>query len=128
MLVADTTFLIDWAVGEAGAMQVAAQAEADEEIIATTFINAFEFLLGNARRRAAAREAGLRLIERLLVLDADTQSALRSTEAALATQGKGDSLATVDLLVAGIVLREGGILLTRDSDFSRVPGLISKSY
>lgn len=128
MLVADTTFLIDWAVGEAGAMQAAQAADDNGEILATTFVNAYEFLLGNVRRKGAAREGAIRMVQRLLILDGDTQSALRSVEAASATMAKGESVATVDLLVAGIVLREGAILLTRNSDFARVPGLITKSY
>jgi tRNA(fMet)-specific endonuclease VapC len=128
LLVADTTFLVDLSTADDGAVRTVDEADETGEIIATTFINVHEFLLGNARRKGEARERGQRLLGRLLVLPGDQRSAALSSQAAVELLERGAPVATVDLLIAGIVMRDGGILLTRDRDFSRIPGLATKSY
>ncbi len=44
------------------------------------------------------------------------------------TGRRGDEVSMLDCLVAAIVIANEGVLVTRDSDFGRVPGLSTESY
>lgn len=125
---ADTTFLVDLSVGDEAAVWIVASAEAAQEVLATTFINAYEYLLGNARRKGASRERGQAFINHLLILSGDYRSAVLSSQAGVQLLGRGEMVSTTDLLIAGIAMREGAVLLTRDQDFARIPGLAVKNY
>lgn len=128
MFIADTTFLIDLLADDAGAVRLEHELETADELVATTFVNAYEFLIGNASRPAAERERGQSMLNHLLVLDGDYASALLSAQAGQTLAERGQKVAAIDLLIAGIVMRAGGTLLTRDSDFARIPGLAVKTY
>lgn len=128
LFVADTTFLVDLSVADAGALRTVEEVDRTGEILATTFINVHEYLIGNARRPGESRERGQRLVNHLLILGGDHRSAALSARVGAELIERGERVSTVDLLIAGIAMRDGGIVLTRDKDFARIPGLATRAY
>lgn len=121
MTVADTDVLIDFLAGkEPMAARVADLV--GRGALCTTAINRFELLSGSRSQHQQAQAEALLSSLPTLVLDqeaADQAAQIRRTlEARGATIGMGDSL------IAGIVLANGGTLLTRNQGhFERVEGL-----
>ncbi|HLE48271.1 MAG TPA: type II toxin-antitoxin system VapC family toxin [Candidatus Thermoplasmatota archaeon] len=128
MFVADTTFLIDVARGLPEADAVLAEIEASGELLATTFISMVEFLRGNRHAPKARRVRGVEFMNRLVVLDGDVESARLAAQADEALSAKGTRVPLIDLLIAGIAIRVGGTILTRDRDLQGVPGLAARPY
>ena len=121
MFIADTDVLIDYLFGKGPAAE-RVYLELERGDLRTTVITRFELLCGarSDRQRKFAEE----LLEALptLVLDraaADTAAEIRQT-----LESRGEDIGMADCLIAGIVLRHEGILLTRNKKhFERVEGL-----
>jgi tRNA(fMet)-specific endonuclease VapC len=120
MILADTDVLIDALRGKGAAGRMRVEIATGQ--LATTTISVFELLSGvrNERERRAV-EALLGALTHVAVDgDAAREAALvrRELEAA------GKSIATADLLIAGVCRARKAILLTRNrSEFARVKGL-----
>ncbi len=121
MIVADTDVLIDFLAGrEPGAGRIALELEAGG--LRATAITRFELLSGvrSDRQEAAIRQ----LLEAVPALPLDTASADRAADVRRTLDGTGQSIGMGDSLIAGIVLSNGGLLLTRNRrHFERVEGL-----
>jgi predicted nucleic acid-binding protein len=88
----------------------------------TTVITRFELLAGarTARQRGAVREQ----IAGLPCLPLDDAGADSAAEIRQALEGAGAGIGMADSLIAGIVVVNKGVLLTRNRrHFERVPGL-----
>ena len=121
MIVADTDVLIDYLAGQnPGAERVAADLE--RRWLRTTAINRFELLSGVRNRR---QEATIRvLLDAVPTLPLDQQAADKAAQVRRALEKTGESIGMGDSLIAGIVLVNGGMLLTRNlRHFERVEGL-----
>jgi tRNA(fMet)-specific endonuclease VapC len=120
MTIADTDVLIDYLAGKG-------EADAVEKLLRlgalrTTVISRFELLSGAGNPKQLALLVQLPGAVPSLELDetaADEASAIRRS---LERSGRGMGMA--DSLIAGIVKRNGGTLLTRNRrHFERVPGI-----
>lgn len=120
MTIADTDVLIDYLAGKG-------EADAVEQLlrrgaIRTTVISRFELLSGAKNPKHLARLVQLLGAVPSLALDeaaADTASEIRRT-----LERSGQPIGMADSLIAGIVISNGGTLLTRNRrHFERVPGL-----
>jgi tRNA(fMet)-specific endonuclease VapC len=121
MTIADTDVLIDFLTGRGpGASLVAAAIE--QGILQTTVVTRFELLAG---ARTARQEKALRqLLETLPTLSLDPAGADRAAQVRQVLELRGESIGMGDSLIAGIVLQNGGTLMTRNlRHFSRVEGL-----
>ena len=120
MIIADTDVLIDFLHGQnPSADRVALEMTAG---LRTTVITRFELLSGarSTRQQNLAKE--LLSVVPALVLDED--SADRAAGLRRGLEESGNAIGMADSLIAGIVLRHGGVLLTRNrKHFERVPGL-----
>jgi predicted nucleic acid-binding protein len=120
MTVADTDVLIDYLAGkgEAGAVEQLLRRGA----IRTTVISRFELLAGAQNPKQLARLVQLLGAVPSLALDdtaADAASEIRRT-----LERSGRPIGMADSLIAGIVISNGGALLTRNRrHFERVPGI-----
>lgn len=121
MMVADTDVLIDYLTGqEPAAGRVALELEHGR--LHTTAITRAELLRG--ARSARQRTAVATLLEALDTLPLDAVAADRAGDIARELDSAGLSLAMADALIAGIVVVNGGVLLTRNQrHFARVAGL-----
>lgn len=121
MIVADTDVLIDYLAGcEPAAGRVALELERGR--LSTTAVSRFELLCGarNTREERLVRE----LLSALPTLPLDQEAADRAAGVRLALERAGKSIGMADSLIAGIVLAQGRILLTRNRrHFERVEGL-----
>jgi len=121
MIVADTDVLIDFLRGHHPMAEPIAF-ELERGRIVTTAVSRFELMAG-AR---GGRQQSLvdTLLAALLVLPLDGAAADRAAEVRRHLAEEGTSTGMADSLIAGIVIRHGGILLTGNRlHFERVPGL-----
>ena len=121
MIVADSDVLIDFLAGkDPGSTAVARELESGS--LVTTAINRFELLAGaNTPKQRQAVGALLGALPTLGVNEAsaDAAAALHRRLA-----GRGEAIGMADCLIAGVVLRQGAALLTRNTrHFERVEGL-----
>lgn len=120
MIVADSDVLIDFLRGGGQAERVALELKTGG--LATTAVSAFELWAGaKSSKQSSAVAALLRAVNILPLTAASAKTAAdvrRSLENKKATIGMADSL------IAGIVIEQGGTLLTRNTKhFERVEGL-----
>lgn len=122
MIVADTDVLIDFAAGREPVAGVVAEAIRGRRL-ATTAITRFELRLGmtgsNHRTRRLEDILGV-----LPVFALDAEAADRAAAIRRHLQARGDDIGMADSLIAGVVLRHGGELMTRNRrHYERVEGL-----
>lgn len=120
MTIADTDVLIDYLAGKG-------EADAVERLLRrgalmTTVISRFELLSGAKNPKQVASLAQLLAAVPSLALDdsaADAASEIRRSP-----DQSGKAIGMADSLIAGIVISNGGSLLTRNRrHFERIPGL-----
>ena len=120
MIIADTDVLIDYLNGRnPSADRVALELGAG---LKTTVITRFELLSG--ARSTHQETIAIDLLAAVEALPLDGKSADWAARVYRALEGGGRRIGMADSLIAGIVLRHGGLLLTRNrKHFERVPGL-----
>lgn len=122
MIVADTDVLIDFLSGHEPVASRVASAIAAEAGLVTTAVSRFELLAG---ARSGKQERAVRqLLEALSILDLDSRGADCAAQVRRDLDRAGAPIGMADSLIAGIVLRYGGRLLSRNRrHFERVEGL-----
>ena len=120
MTIADTDVLIDYLAGKGEADAV--ERLLRRGVLNTTVITRFELLSGARSAKQLTRLVQLLAAVPSLVLDdpaADAASEIRRS-----LDRSGNPIVMADSLIAGIVISNGGSLLTRNRrHFERVPGL-----
>jgi tRNA(fMet)-specific endonuclease VapC len=120
MTIADTDVLIDYLAGQG-------EADAVERLLRrgalmTTVVTRFELLSGAKSPKQLARLVQLLKAVPSLVLDDSAANA--ASEIRRSLDQSGNSIGMADSLIAGIVMSNGGSLLTRNRrHFERIPGL-----
>ena len=120
MTVADTDVLIDYLAGkgEAGAVERLLSRGA----LRTTVISRFELLSGAKTPKQLARL--VQLLAAVPSLGLDDAAADAASEIRRSLERSGNQIGMADSLIAGIVIANGGTLLTRNRrHFERVPGI-----
>jgi len=122
VIVADTDVLIDFLSGHEPVASRVASAIAAEAGLVTTAVSRFELLAG---ARSGKQERAVRqLLEALSILDLDSRGADCAAQVRRDLDRAGAPIGMADSLIAGIVLRYGGRLLSRNRrHFERVEGL-----
>ena len=128
----DTSFLVDLLRGDSAAKQQLDTLAALREATAIPAPALYELLSGVLVHRGPT---GARRVEgalgRFPVLPLDRDSAQRAAEVRAELVAMGREKPHIDVLIAGVALRFGASLLSRDSDFraiSEATGLVVKSY
>ena len=121
MIVADSDVLIDYLrrrqPGAAAVVEALRRGQ-----LHTTILNCFELLAG--AQSSQPEESVLALLESLSILPLDFEAARKAAEISRELDRLGVGIGMGDILIAGIVLAQGGILLTRNRrHFERIPGL-----
>lgn len=120
MIIADTDVLIDFLHGKGAADRIALEIE--HGALCTSSVSRFELLAGARDQRQQVLIDQLLRAVPALPLDAGAADLAAQVHRILARQGR--SIGLGDSLIAGIVLSNDAILLTRNRDrFERVPGL-----
>jgi tRNA(fMet)-specific endonuclease VapC len=124
----DTTFLIDYVRGEPSAVGKVRELLASSERLTTPAAAAAELLVGAHYRGGRELARTLELMENLEVLPFDVAEAAEAGRMGAESLHRGSPLAGIDLLVAATARHHRGILVSRDSVFSSVPGLAVEPY
>jgi tRNA(fMet)-specific endonuclease VapC len=120
MTVADTDVLIDFLAGKGEADAV--ERLLGQGVLGTTAITRFELLCGARTPSQLARIT--RLLETMPALALDERAADAAAEIRRTLGRLGHPIGMADSLIAGIVVSNGGALLTRNRrHFERVPSL-----
>lgn len=124
----DATYCFDFLRGEPGARERAAAWEIDQERLAIPAPALAEFLRSGYRQGGRVLDRSLVLTRRLEVLNLDAETAEEAARIGGELDRKGLAVANLDLLIAAIVRKHRSILVTRDRDFQRIPGLHLETY
>jgi predicted nucleic acid-binding protein len=124
----DATFLIDYVRGEASAVERVRELLEATERLTTPAVAAAEVLVGAHYRGGRELARTLELFERLDVLPFGIAEATEAGRIGAESMRRGAPLVGNDLLVAATVRHHRGILVSRDSVFSSVPGLAVEAY
>jgi len=121
MIVADSDVLIDYLrrrqPGAAAVVEALRRGQ-----LHTTILNGFELLAG--AQSSQPEESVLALLESLSILPLDFEAARKAAEISRELDRLGVGIGLGDILIAGIVLAQGGTLLAGNRrHFERVPGL-----
>ena len=126
----DTSFLIDLIRHDPEAMRTLKAMEREGLPLATTAINALELYRGAFL--SASVQANLREVEaitRALIELPITEETYRIFGTLVAElQARGSRIGDFDEVIAAITLAGDGEIVTRDSHFTRVPGLKVRTY
>ncbi len=87
-----------------------------------------EFLRAGYQTGGRFLDRSLTLVRRLEVLPLDAEAADEAARLGGECDRRGEPVGNLDLLIAGIVRKRDGILVSRDRDFQRIPGLHLESY
>ncbi|MDD4567086.1 MAG: type II toxin-antitoxin system VapC family toxin [Methanoculleus chikugoensis] len=126
----DTSFLIDLIRHDPEAMRTLKAMEREGLPLATTAINALELYRGAFL--SASVQANLREVEAItralieLPITEETYRIFGTLAAEL--QARGSRIGDFDEVIAAITLAGDGEIVTRDSHFTRVPGLKVRTY
>lgn len=120
MIVADTDVLVDFLAGKGAAARVASELSRGD--LRTTAVSRFELMAGARTPRQHTAVADL--LAALPTLPLDEAGADEAAEIRRKLEGSGVGIGMADSLIAGIVRRNGGVLLTRNRrHYERVEGL-----
>lgn len=127
----DTSLLIDLIRHDPEAMRTLDAMEREGLPLATTAINALElyrgaFLSASVQENLREVEAITRALIELPITDETYR--IFGTLAAELRGGRGSRIGNSDEVVAAITLGGDGEIVTRDSHFTRVPGLKVRAY
>jgi len=124
----DSTFLIDLLKGDAAAAAKMREIESLGETVSLAAPSLAELLLGAHFKGGALLRETLDVVSRLEVLEVDATVAGEAGRLGAELLRRGLGLPTTDLLIAAAARLRGQILVTRDADFARIPGLAIEGY
>lgn len=124
----DSTFLIDLLKGDAAATAKMREIETLGEPVSLAAPCLTELLLGAHFKGGALLRDTLDLVARVEVLETSEVVAAEAGRLGAELLRRGLGLPTTDLLIAATARLHGHVLVTRDTDFQRVPGLAIEGY
>ena len=128
MRVLDAGYGFDLLRGDPGAGERAREWESQQEPLTVPAPALAEFLRAGYRPGGRFLERTLTLARRLPVLPLDEEAAHEAARLGGELDRRGVAVGNLDLLIAGVVRRSRGILVTRDGGFQRIPGLHLETY
>ncbi len=124
----DANYCFDFLRGDEGARDRAVEWEGQAEALTIPAPALAEFLRSGYRRGGRLLERSLALTRRLEVLPLEAETAEDAARLGGELDRQGRSVGNLDLLIATIVRKHRAVLVTRDHDFQRIPGLHLETY
>lgn len=124
----DAAYCFDFLRGDPHALERATAWRTDRERLTIPAPALAEFLRLGYRQGGKVLDRSLALIRRLEVLPLDGETAEEAARMGGELDRAGSVVANLDLLIAAIVRKHRAILVTRDRDFQRIPGLHLETY
>ena len=119
----DASYRFDLLRGDAGARDRALEWEGGREHTTVPAPVLAEFLRAGYQTGGRFLDRSLTLVRRLEVLPLDAEAADEAGRLSGECDWRGEPVGNLDLLIAGIVRKRDGILVSRGRDFQRIPGL-----
>jgi tRNA(fMet)-specific endonuclease VapC len=125
MPVLDTSFLVDLMRGEEEALDALARIEGEYRDLSITVVNLLELFRGAylSERREENIAKVMEIVENLDTIGISWDTYPIYGTLSLALKEKGISVNEFDAVIAALVLETDGLIVTRDRDFERIPGL-----
>lgn len=128
-LIADTNFIIDLANNKPGAHLKLKELKKREETLAITAITLFELWQGSGALTDAESKLIRNLADKSLIIHLEPENARLAGIISSKLKKAGYTPESRDCLIAGIVVRGGDVLLTRNiKDFSKIDGIKLETY
>jgi tRNA(fMet)-specific endonuclease VapC len=124
----DACYCFDLLRGDPGAAGRARDWESQSEPLTIPAPALAEFLRAGYRQGGRFLDRSLALVRRLPVLPLDEESAEEAARLGGELDRSGAPVGNLDLLIAAVVRKSRGILVTRDRAFQRIPGLHLETY
>jgi len=124
----DACYCFDFLRGDEGAADRAREWEARQEPLTIPAPALAEFLRAGYRQGGRFLERSLTLARRLPVLPLEEEAADEAARLGGELDRRGLAVGNLDLLVAAVVRKSKGILVTRDRSFQRIPGVHLETY
>jgi predicted nucleic acid-binding protein len=124
----DACYCFDLLRGDAGAADRAREWESQQEPLAIPAPALAEFLRAGYRQGGRFLERSLTLARRLPVLSLEEEAAEEAARLGGELDRRGLAVGNLDLLIAAVVRKNRGVLVTRDRGFQRIPGLHLETY
>lgn len=124
----DTTFCVDLSKGVPAAVARAEELDRIHERIGIPAPALAEFLIGGFAKGGRRLESAVDLISRMEVLPVDEEVALEAARIGGQAVREGRPVGTIDLLIAATARTRHCAIITRDQDFSGIPGLSIETY
>ncbi len=124
----DSTFCIDFANGVPEALAKASEVSTVGERLAIPAPALTEFLVGAFSQGGRRLAQALEFIAELEVLDVTEPISVDAARLGGECSRRGESVGTLDLLIASTAKHHHATLLSRDKDFARIPGLTLETY
>ena len=128
MTLVDAGFLIDFLRGNAEARSRMKAAEEAGEVLYVTPLVAYEVLVGAYASGGKALHRARELVRSLTFLPLEVEAVEEAARTGAELRRIGRPIGPVDTLNAGAALHSHDRLLTRDTDYARVRGLVVESY
>lgn len=116
MVCLDTSILIDYLKGDTGIVALIAS-YAKEEKLSTTAISEYELLRHPDKLK---RELAQELLSSMKIYYFDRDAASESSKIYRTLKAEGNKINENDILIAGIVLSNNELLITRDDGFRHI--------
>jgi len=124
----DTTFCIDFSNGLQAARTKVDELESQGEHLAIAAPALTEFLVGAFSQEGKKLTQALEFVSRLETLEVTESIAMDAARLGGECIRRGRAVGVMDLLIAAAARAHRGVVLTRDPDFSRIPGLSTETY
>ena len=124
----DAAFCIDLANGDPGAVTRAEQLSDSGERLAIPAPALTEFLVGAFHQGGRRLSQALEMASELEVLDITEAISIEAARASGECSRRGETVGTMDLLVAATARHHRAHILSRDTDFTRIDGVVLETY
>jgi len=124
----DAAFCIDLVNGAPGAVAKAAELDSTDERLAIPAPALTEFLVGAFHQGGRRLSQALALVSELEVLDVTEPISIEAAREGGECARRGETVGTMDLLVAATARHHHAHVLSRDTDFARISGVILETY
>ncbi|HXQ94998.1 MAG TPA: type II toxin-antitoxin system VapC family toxin [Thermoplasmata archaeon] len=124
----ESTFCIDLLRGDPDAARRIRELEAAGERLAVAAPTLTEVLVGAHLQGGRRLADALEFTAQLEVLEVSAEIALEAARLGGECARKGGHVSNLDLLIGATAKHHHAILMTRDADFSRIPGVLVEAY
>ncbi len=124
----DSTFCIDFANGLGAAKSKAKEIERRGDQLSIAAPALTEFLVGAFSQGGKRLAEALAFVSQLQTLEITEPIAMDAARLGGECARRGEAVSAMDLLIAAAARHHRATVLTRDPDFSRIPGLSTERY